>query len=171
MQYEPWLQKKFDFDFPITELPKILDRLSATITKVEELVNGLSEKQLINKPNGKWSIKEHIGHLSDLEELNDNRIDDFKNKMLNLRAADLENNKTEKAEHNKRSIKDIIDTFKNTRNYFIIRLKGLSDAELSRAAIHPRLQKKMRPVDMALFVAEHDDHHLMLIQNIIEGIK
>src|SRR5207253_8115240 len=117
------------------------------------------ENKLSEKPNGKWSIKEHIGHLSDLEELHDGRIDDFKNKLLNLRAADLENKKTEKAGHSKKPIKEIIDNFKSTRNYFIIRLKGLNTAELSRSAIHPRLQKQMRPVDMALFVAEHDDHH------------
>lgn len=171
MQYEPWLQKKFDFDFPITELPKILDRLSGTIDKIEKLVKGLPDSKLSEKPKGKWSIKEEIGHLSDLEELNDNRIDDFKNKMLNLKAADLENNKTEKAEHNKRSIKEIIENFKNTRNYFIVRLKGMSDAELSRTATHPRLQKQMRPVDMAFFVAEHDDHHVMLIELILKGTR
>jgi hypothetical protein len=26
--------------------------------------------------------------------------------------------------------------------------------------VHPRLQQPMRVVDMAFFVAEHDDHHL-----------
>ena len=91
--------------------------------------------------------------------------------MINLKAADLENNKTNKADHNAKKIKDIIDNFSNTRNYFIVRLKGLSDAELSRSALHPRLQKQMRPVDMAFFVAEHDDHHVMLIETIIKGSK
>ena len=171
MQYEPWLQKKFVFDLPITELPKIVDRLTATIDKIEKLVKGLPEIKLIEKPKGKWSLKEHIGHLTDLEELHDGRIDDFKNKMLNLRAADLENNKTEKAEHNKTSIKDLLRNFSSTRNYFIVRLKGLSEGELSRSAIHPRLQKQMRPIDMAFFIAEHDDHHVMLMEMIVKGIN
>jgi hypothetical protein len=30
-----------------------------------------------------------------------------------------------------------------------------------RTGIHPRLKQPMRLIDMCLFVAEHDDHHLM----------
>jgi len=35
------------------------------------------------------------------------------------------------------------------------------------AATHPRLKVKMTPVDLAFFDAEHDDHHLLKISDII----
>jgi len=43
----------------------------------------------------------------------------------------------------------------------------LSVDELAKSSIHPRLKVNMTPVDLAWFDAEHDDHHLMRISEII----
>ena len=40
------------------------------------------------------------------------------------------------------------------------RLEGWDEERLGRVSRHPRLDRPMRAVDMAYFVAEHDDHHL-----------
>jgi hypothetical protein len=42
-----------------------------------------------------------------------------------------------------------------------------SDEQIVRTAVHPRLQMPMRLVDWAYFVAEHDDHHLARIRELI----
>jgi|GEM_PF-4393916 len=34
-------------------------------------------------------------------------------------------------------------------------------------ALHPRLKTPMRIVDLAYFVAEHDDHHLSRIRELV----
>jgi hypothetical protein len=36
-----------------------------------------------------------------------------------------------------------------------------------KSSIHPRLKVPMTPVDLAMFDAEHDDHHLLRISEII----
>jgi hypothetical protein len=47
------------------------------------------------------------------------------------------------------------------------RLEGIEPAYLSRTAVHPRLGQPMRIVDMAWFVAEHDDHHLARMTELV----
>lgn len=131
------------------------------------MTTSLKEEILNLKPDGKWSIKEHIGHLSDLEELHEGRIDDFINRTEMLRAWETTNAKTENANHNSKSLESLIDDFAQKRNQFINRLLSLDDETQNLKSIHPRLQIPMRPVDVAFFTAEHDDHHLASIREII----
>ncbi len=42
-------------------------------------------------------------------------------------------------------------------------LEGADEAAAVRSALHPRLGTPMRLIDLALFTAEHDDHHLAAI--------
>jgi hypothetical protein len=44
-------------------------------------------------------------------------------------------------------------------------LPWLEDA--ARAARHPRLDRDLRLLDLCLFVAEHDDHHLAVIRALL----
>jgi hypothetical protein len=39
------------------------------------------------------------------------------------------------------------------------------------SALHPRLKTPMRIIDLFLFVAEHDDHHLARITELARLIK
>ena len=83
-----------------------------------------------------------------------------------LRPADLENKKTDLAEHNSKSLEDILDEFTNYRTKTLARLKNLNETEVFRYALHPRLKKPMRTMDLFQFVAEHDDHHLARISEL-----
>jgi hypothetical protein len=105
-------------------------------------------------------MQEHLGHLLDLDELHLGRVDDFEAGAETLRAADLQNKKTHEADHNRREVKHLVQDFRRERRRFVERLEAFDPALLSRTAIHPRLRQPMRVVDMAWFVAEHDDHHL-----------
>jgi hypothetical protein len=49
---------------------------------------------------------------------------------------------------------------------FVRRLEALTDEEVAATALHPRLRQQMRVIDMAYFVAEHDDHHLATINEL-----
>lgn len=168
--HTPWLERKFNFDFPVTHFPFIALRLQGCLPRIEGLIKGLSEKQTEEQING-WSVKEHIGHLIDLEELHKGRIDDFLSGAAVLRAADMSNQKTREANHNNTSLIKLLDAFLQTRTEFTERLEAFDETQLSLSAIHPRLQKPMRMVDMAYFVAEHDDHHLVLMTKLIEQVK
>jgi hypothetical protein len=163
-----WTERKFSFDFPEGILPNIIERLAGTTARLKELVMQLSEAEAAEKLATAWSIKEHIGHLGDLEELHDGRITDFLLRKPSLRAADMSNRKTYQSNHNKKSNEQLILEFSTRRNHFVKRLQLLDDELQCCKCMHPRLKILMRPVDVAYFTAEHDDHHLASIRELIE---
>lgn len=129
----------------------------------------VSPEILALKPNGKWSIKENIGHLLDLEPLWQGRFDDVLNKKEFLREADLENKKTDRALHNQVELAELLSNFKKTRLQTIDKLNALTEKSIYQTALHPRLLQPMRIMDLFLFVAEHDDHHLAQINNLTQN--
>jgi hypothetical protein len=166
MQRTPWTARTFSFDFPEGWIYNIAERLRGTEGRLRTITSGLSKEQLIFKSNDEWCIQEHVGHLLDLEELHEGRIDDFINGKSTLRAADMTNRKTFEADHMTKDLQQILNEFSTARNRFISRLLALSDEVQSSKALHPRLKTPMRPVDVAYFTAEHDDHHLASIRMI-----
>lgn len=161
-----WTERVFSFGIPPGWMANVLERLRGTPVRIEALVNGLYEAHLSLPACGAWSIKDHIGHLSDLEALHDGRIDDFLARKPVLRAADMSNMKTNQANHNRKSLEHLMKDFLDLRTNFIQRLSQLDAETMQFVSLHPRLQQPMRPVDMAFFTAEHDDHHLATIREI-----
>lgn len=161
------MERKFTFDFPEGWMFNILERLRGTHPRMAEICKNLNFDQLTTRLDGKWSIQEHVGHLVDLEELHEGRIDDFLARKDTLRAADMSNAKTVAADHNAANINDLLRDFKTARDRLIARLEDLNDDILLSKSVHPRLQVPMRPVDFAFFTAEHDDHHLASIREIL----
>src|SRR6187399_715506 len=167
MERTKWVDRKFTFDAPEGWIYNILERLKGTSARIREMTVGLPDEKTIQKPNGKWSIKEHLGHLYDLEALHIGRIDDFIEGNENLRAWEVTNSLTNESHHNDQSIDELLEMFLIRRITFIAKLESLDDQAQTRKALHPRLKVKMRPVDVAFFVAEHDDHHLASIREIL----
>jgi hypothetical protein len=61
--------------------------------KVSNLVLSLPAGILTKRVGSRWSIQENVGHLIDLEELHDKRIDDFIAGLEKLGPADLNKKK------------------------------------------------------------------------------
>lgn len=166
MQKTEWFKRKF----PVIEdngvLPSIIERLIGTPARVEEMISQLKPDVLTFKPKEKWTIKEEIGHLSDLEPLWLGRLNDLVNGSPALRAADLTNQTTHTANHDATETTILLQRFREQRQRFVRQLIELTDEQLLNTALHPRLQTPMRIVDLAYFVAEHDDHHLARIRKI-----
>ncbi len=168
MQRTLWIDRKFNFDFPVGLFPNILERLRGTPLRLKEMTSTLTEKEAELKRSGKWSIKEQIGHLADLEALHEGRINDFLLRKESLRPADMSNAATNKAKHNASSIQELINNFSAKRIVFVSRLEQLSDEIHDVKSIHPRLKVLIRPIEMAYFTAEHDDHHLTSIRELMK---
>lgn len=155
-----WVDRTFDFTLPEALFPVVVERLRGTPARIEDKVRHLTIEVLIRRDGGNWSIQEHIGHLLDLDELHAGRLDDFLAGAEVLRAADMSNRKTWEGRHNERPLPDLLHDFRRERLAFVARLDTWDTELLSLTALHPRLRQPMRVVDMALFTAEHDDHHL-----------
>lgn len=167
----PWLNREFCFDQPIGVFPALLERLRGTPVRAKKLAEGLSEITLATRVNDKWSAKEHIGHLIDLQPLDDQRLNEFLNGAKVLSAADMGNLTTEKANHRLAPIAEIIQALTVGRRRLLGRLEVLSEDEVGRVALHLRLQEPMRVLDWVYFVAEHDDHHLSLARAVISALE
>jgi uncharacterized damage-inducible protein DinB len=162
-----WFERKFEFSFPVDLYPNVLARLRGTSARVEEVLRGRSREILVRKPGGKWSAQEHAGHMLDLERLWLARVEDYVDGNEQLSVTDLQNRKTDEAHYNARALDEILAEFRAARATLLKRAEALDNALFSRAIPHPRLKTPMRLVDHLYFVAEHDDHHLARIWELI----
>lgn len=163
----PWAERTFNFDFPISVFPGIIERIRGTPARIAELVNGVPHNMLIRRANERWSVNEHIGHLIDLDELDQVRLDEFIAQAPVLSAADMSNRRTKEAGYNDVATATLLEYFYGRRTELVQRLEDLREEEVARKALHPRLNVQMRLVDWTYFVAEHDDHHLARIRELI----
>ncbi|HEY6350626.1 MAG TPA: DinB family protein [Candidatus Angelobacter sp.] len=168
-QVPAWFERKFDFTFPVDQYPNLCVRLRGTPARLEEIFRGISRNLLLAKPDDKWSAQEHAGHLLDLEPLWMARVDDFLADGTTLAVADLGNRRTYEANHNTRALTEILAEFRVARLRLVDRVGRFEPALFARTSLHPRLKQLMRLVDHLFFVAEHDDHHLARIWEMINA--
>jgi len=88
MRSTKWFERKFNFDMEQNIFPSIIERLSGTPARLEEKMKVVPENILETKPDNTWSIKENIGHLTDLEPLWQGRLEDIINEEKELRPTD-----------------------------------------------------------------------------------
>jgi hypothetical protein len=157
----PWSARTFTFDLPLGTFSSILERLGGTPARATELVSGVSEELLSRRSNGKWSAKENLGHLGDLQQLDERRLCEFLAGAPVLSAADPTNSITESANHNQAPIALLLENLRAGRLEWVRKLEALKEGEVACIALHPRLRLPMRLLDWAFFVAEHDDYHLV----------
>src|SRR5215208_7244814 len=126
-----WVERKFEFNLAVGVFPCVVERLRGTPARLEELTRGLAREQLTAKPGGLWSVQEQAGHLLDLDELHEGRLEDYAQGLEVLRAADMRNRKTEEAGHNDARLEDILAAFRAARLGFVRRLEALTEDEVS----------------------------------------
>jgi uncharacterized damage-inducible protein DinB len=166
-----WFERKFEFSYPVELFPNLCARLRGTPARLEEALRGRSHEILTAKAHEEWSAQEHAGHLLDLEPLWLARVDDYVSASDRLTAADLENRKTNEANHNSRPLERILTDFRAARERQLKRVDELDASLFARAILHPRLKVPMRLVDHFYFVAEHDDHHLARIWELVNAVR
>ena len=155
-----WFRRQFAFELPVWMYPNVVERLRGTPARLEDLAGSLPQEVLARRDGDQWSIQEQAGHLLDLEGLGMSRLDDYEAGRETLSAADLENRRTHEANHNADTIQNILARFRPERMAFVGRLDAYDEAFVQRMALHPRLNVRIRVLDLAFFIAEHDDHHL-----------
>jgi len=161
-----WIKRQFTFGLPLGMYGNVVERVRGTPARLEDLTRGLAAEILARRDGDKWSIQEQAGHLLDIGELEMRRLGEFEAGRDTLSAADMTNQLTHEADHNANSIETILSDFRKERMAFVARLDSYDEAFVSRAALHPRLKTPIRVIDLAFFIAEHDDHHLARISEL-----
>ena len=161
-----WFERKFEFGLPVGMLPFYIERLQGTITRMEAKVIGVSEDILSDKLDGKWSVKQNIGHLAEVDEIAERRINEMITGVPTMSPAVFEPGK----DYNQQSVHEVLAYFLRNRTKNIERYNELDQDDLEKSSLHPRLRLRMTPVDLAWFDAEHDDHHLVRINEIIKTL-
>jgi uncharacterized damage-inducible protein DinB len=155
-----WIERQFLERPDAGTFPMAVERLAGTPARIEEKASTVSPDLLIRRIGDAWSIQEHVGHLLDVEGIWRVRIDEFLAGKAELTAADMSNRGTYDAGHNERPIAELTTAFRASRSEIVSRLETVEGPMVIREALHPRLQKSMRLIDLCSFIAEHDDHHL-----------
>jgi hypothetical protein len=167
MKKTDWFERQFVFPLPQGMLPFYLERLEGTLARLERKTRGVSEEVLSNKLDGKWSVKQNIGHLAEVGEISLRRIDEMRQGISPLSPAVFEPH----GDYNAQSISEVLHIFKISREKNIAKYRNVSEADLKKSSLHPRLKVHMNAVDLAWFEAEHDDHHLVRISEILNALK
>ena len=163
-----WFERKFDFSFPVELRPNLCAGLRGTPARLEEVLVSCSDSALTRRAQVKWSAQEHAGHLLDLEPLWLARVEDYVTANDQLTPTDLSNRMTHDANHNSRLLEHLLAEFRSARAALLKRVDRLDSSLFAQAIPHPRLKTPMRLVDHLYFVAEHDDHHLAQIWELIQ---
>jgi hypothetical protein len=159
-----WFERQFTFGAPAGMLPFFIERLKGTTPRIEAKLRNVPDKILSEKLDGKWSIKQNIGHLAEVDQIALKRIGEMIAGITPLSPAVFEPGH----DYNSMSTQTLFQLFDTNRKANISRYSVLNDDELQRSSLHPRLKVQMNPVDLAYFDAEHDDHHLARISEILQ---
>lgn len=163
MRRTPWFERQFPTIADNGLLPGILERLAGTAPRLRVMLPAVEQ----GPPAASgWSVPQEIGHLLDLEPLWLTRAHDIMRGEEVLTAADLSNRATREANHDQWPLSQLIDRWEPLRQALVAVLRSANDADLERSARHPRLGTPMRLIDLAYFVAEHDDHHLARLREV-----
>jgi uncharacterized damage-inducible protein DinB len=166
MKKTKWFDRIFPPQQDVGVFPCIMERLEGTTARLTNKIESIKNDSPVSR-DGKWSIKKEIGHLIDLEPLWLARTLQIIDNQKNLKKTDLANTKTHETNHDARDFADLIQEFKQHRHELMSVLRDVTEADLEKAAVHPRLGTPMKIIDLAYFVAEHDDHHLAQMTELL----
>lgn len=161
-----WIERKFSEKPDPGTFPMLVERLAGAAARIEEKIATIPAAILTQRIGDGWTIQEHIGHLGDAERLWTVRLDEFLAGAKELTAADLSKNKERAAKHNERDVGELASAFRESRTKLVERLVAVDAKTVVASAMHPRLRREMRLIELCSFIAEHDDHHLAKMSEV-----
>ena len=166
LERPPWASRTFSFVHPPWMLADFVERLRGVVPRLVPLLGGVDEADAREQVDGRWSIAQNVGHLADVEELWQERLEDLRQGRTTYTSADPARFQRLAVRHQERALTATVDELAERRSRLVDAMEH-APAELQRAtAFHARLQVPMRLVDCAQFYAEHDDHHLLRVRDL-----
>lgn len=162
-----WPERRFEFGKPLWMLDDFVERLRGIVPRVNALLDGVDGDVLHRQHEGTWSIAQNVGHLADVEDLWQERLDDLREGREVYTPADPRRFQVAAERHRTRTLPQIVGELAERRRDLALAL-ATAPRDLQKAsAFHERLQCHMRLIDCAQFYAEHDDHHLLRVRTLL----
>jgi len=158
-------QAKIKNQFTIVMIENQVNALLDNILTLKNLISNISEDKAELKPDQKWSIKEHVGHLLTIESLWIARLDDFAMGKATLRPWNGTNADTDAGEFNKQRLPKIFEDFESIRSAHVKMIEFYLPKQDELSSFHEGKQKKMTLRDHIEVMANHDRQHIDIIKN------
>ena len=160
-----WIERKFEFNLPVGVFPVIVERLRGGPIRLQAMLRNATNESLNEKSGNKWSVIEQVNHLCNCEEIWLGRVEDI------LARKEIFERRTLKTELQSKHLHMLLANFAAARNKLIDLAQNMDEPTASLTINHPRLQKPIRLMDSLFSAAEHDDHHLAKIRELITDFK
>jgi hypothetical protein len=132
-----WAQRKFAFVHPPWMLADFVERLRGVLPRLDALLVGVDDSRARVQVDGKWSIAQNIGHLSDVEELWQERLEDLKHGRKTYTPAVGSRFQELAKRHQEPSVAETLGEFKARRSRLVDALAQASP-DLQKSLIHQR---------------------------------
>lgn len=142
-----------------TDVIGLLEHLKDSTYK---LFSTMSNEQAMHAyAEGKWTLKQVLGHMTDTERTFAYRAFVFSRNNVELPGFD-QDIYIENSDFNSQQIRDLASEFKATRESNLFLYKAFSDEQLMRKGVASGYQVSVRA--LVYMTAGHELHHLKLIR-------
>lgn len=142
----------------------VINKLKQTPETLFTLTQSLDREALNYRPNGKWSIIIHVGHLLTMESLWIARLDDFFLDREPLRPWNGHNRDTEDGQFELQNIDQILIDFKQLRVAHLSMLEKHYNSLKEKSSYLEAENKRLSFDEHLNIMLEHDEKHLAIIQ-------
>lgn len=161
-----WAERTFQFVHAPWMLADMIERLRGIVPRLRPLLSELDEVTAHRRHENTWSIAQNVGHLSDVEDLWQERLEDLRQGRETYTPADPARFQAAAERHQLRPLAATVAELAERRARLVEALVQAPPGLQRATAFHARLKTPMRLVDCAQFYAEHDDHHLLRIREL-----
>jgi uncharacterized damage-inducible protein DinB len=151
------------------ELTNKIDAIERGPESIAAALAGVPEPAVDHKPApGKWSIREIVAHLADVEVIYGYRL----RQMLADREptiAPIDQEKwAEELAYDEAEIAESLEAYRIARRANMRLLRRVQVSDLSKSAYHPERKREVTVEELIGMMAGHDPNHLGQIQRLKE---
>ena len=159
-EYDPYYERYIS----LVENDDIVDTLGAQLTKLQDVFTGMpDDRGTYAYEEGKWTLKEVIGHLIDGERM-------FAYRLLRISRGDQtpiegfeQDGYIENGFANQRSFADLLEEFSLLRRANLLLIKNLDDEGWRRTGIANNVA--ISSSALVYVMAGHIEHHLGILKD------